>query len=141
MCFSRQKLSISASRLFRDYGIRYQNSRSTHNGRKVSLWKETDEAWCDKQQLSKGVNVLRGGGGISKHCHHRHHIDTNAKFGWAGLQRVSLFKGGSFALGNIKPACRLHFVGVADKDAALLSESNKAYQPKRKDVILYKTDD
>lgn len=33
------RLSINASRLFRDYGIRYQNSR-THNGRKVSLWKE-----------------------------------------------------------------------------------------------------
>jgi len=37
------RLSINASRLFRDYGIRYQNSR-THNGRKVSLWKETDES-------------------------------------------------------------------------------------------------
>ena len=37
------RLSINASKLFRDYGIRYQNSR-THNGRKVSLWKETDEA-------------------------------------------------------------------------------------------------
>ena len=35
------RLSINASRLFRDYGIRYQNSR-THDGRKVSLWKETD---------------------------------------------------------------------------------------------------
>ena len=37
------RLSINASRLFRDYGIRYQNSR-THDGRKVSLWKETDGA-------------------------------------------------------------------------------------------------
>lgn len=37
------RLSINASRLFRDYGIRYQNSR-THNGRKVLLWKETDGA-------------------------------------------------------------------------------------------------
>ena len=36
------RLSINASRLFRDYGIRYQNSR-THDGRKVSLWIETDE--------------------------------------------------------------------------------------------------
>ena len=35
------RLSINASRLFRDYGIRYQNSR-THDGRKVSLWKEND---------------------------------------------------------------------------------------------------
>ena len=35
------RLSISASRLFRDYGIRYQNSR-THDGRKVTLWKEKD---------------------------------------------------------------------------------------------------
>ena len=33
----------NASRLFRDSGIRYQNSR-THDGRKVSLWKETDGA-------------------------------------------------------------------------------------------------
>ena len=37
------RLSINASRLFRDYGIRYQNSRA-HDGRKVSLWKETDGA-------------------------------------------------------------------------------------------------
>lgn len=37
------RLSINASRLFRDYGIRYQNSR-THDGRKVFLWKETDGA-------------------------------------------------------------------------------------------------
>ena len=37
------RLSINASRLFRDYGIRYQNSR-THDGRKVSLWKETNGA-------------------------------------------------------------------------------------------------
>ena len=37
------RLSINASRLFQDYGIRYQNSR-THNGRKVLLWKETDGA-------------------------------------------------------------------------------------------------
>lgn len=37
------RLSINASRLFRDYSIRYQNSR-THDGRKVSLWKETDGA-------------------------------------------------------------------------------------------------
>jgi hypothetical protein len=37
------RLSINASRLFRDYGIRYQNSR-THNGRKVLLWKEIDGA-------------------------------------------------------------------------------------------------
>ena len=36
------RLSINASRLFRDYGIRYQNSR-THDGRKVSLWKETEQ--------------------------------------------------------------------------------------------------
>lgn len=35
------RLSINASRLFRDYGIRYQNSRK-HGGRKVSLWRETD---------------------------------------------------------------------------------------------------
>ena len=35
------RLSINASRLFRDYGIRYQNSR-THDGRKASLWKEID---------------------------------------------------------------------------------------------------
>lgn len=35
------RLSIGASRLFRDYGIRYQNSRN-HGGRKVSLWKESD---------------------------------------------------------------------------------------------------
>ena len=35
------RLSINASRLFRDYGIRYQNSR-THDGRKVVLWKETE---------------------------------------------------------------------------------------------------
>ena len=33
------RLSINASRLFGDYGIRYQNSR-THDGRKVSLWRE-----------------------------------------------------------------------------------------------------
>ena len=37
------RLSIKASRLYRDYGIRYQNSR-THDGRKVSLWKEIDGA-------------------------------------------------------------------------------------------------
>ena len=37
------RLSINASRLFRDYGIRYQNSR-THDGRKVLLWKENDGA-------------------------------------------------------------------------------------------------
>ena len=37
------RLSINASRLFRDYGIRYQNSR-THDGRKVSLWKETERS-------------------------------------------------------------------------------------------------
>ena len=37
------RLSINASKLFHDYGIRYQNSR-THDGRKVSLWKETDGA-------------------------------------------------------------------------------------------------
>ena len=36
------RLSINASRLFRDYGIRYQNSR-THDGRKVALWKETEQ--------------------------------------------------------------------------------------------------
>lgn len=41
--YSQTYLSINASRLFRDYGIRYQNSR-THDGRKVSLWKETDGA-------------------------------------------------------------------------------------------------
>ena len=36
------RLSIGASRLFRDYGIHYQNSRN-HGGRKVSLWKESNE--------------------------------------------------------------------------------------------------
>ena len=35
------RLSIQESRLFEDYGIRYQNSRS-HDSRKVSLWRENN---------------------------------------------------------------------------------------------------
>lgn len=36
------KLNVNASRLFNEYGIRYENRRG-HDGRKVSLWIETEQ--------------------------------------------------------------------------------------------------
>ena len=66
------RLSINASRLFRDYGIRYQNSR-THDGRKVSLWKETDGGVTNGV---KGDNVL-GVVLVSQTLSLSSHIDTD----------------------------------------------------------------
>ena len=62
------RLSINASRLFRDYGIRYQNSRNNTTEERFHFGKKPSRR---RDNGVKGVNVLRAAR-CEKHCHHRH---------------------------------------------------------------------